>query len=236
MDSTRKCSECGKIVPDGVPGGFCAHCLLGLGLHEAQSEASAGEPPGGGTPPAGDGGQNPEEPSESGPAGEPDVAVGNAPPLTEKAGDRIGRYRLLQEIGNGGCGVVYMAQQEEPVRRRVALKVIKLGMDIREQAHPDDWRTYKTHSLLGACLLGQKRHAEAEPWLRSGYEGLTRHEARIPAASRQRLTEAIQWLVDLYQAVGKSEQTAALKQRLAELEEAQSSRKALAHSPAESPP
>jgi hypothetical protein len=106
---------------------------------------------------------------------------------------------------------------------------------IREQAHPDDWRTYKTHSLLGAALLGQKRHAEAEPWLRSGYEGLTRHEARIPAASRQRLTEAIQWLVDLYQAVGKSEQTAALKQQLAGLEEAQGSRKALAHSPAESP-
>jgi WD40 repeat protein len=53
-------------------------------------------------------------------------------PLTEKAGDRIGRYRLLQEIGHGGCGVVYMAEQEEPVQRRVALKVIKLGMDTRQ--------------------------------------------------------------------------------------------------------
>ena len=50
---------------------------------------------------------------------------------TEKAGDRIGRYRILQQIGEGGCGVVYMAEQEEPVRRRVALKVIKLGMDTR---------------------------------------------------------------------------------------------------------
>jgi serine/threonine protein kinase len=49
--------------------------------------------------------------------------------VTEKAGDRIGRYKLLQEIGEGGCGTVYMAEQEEPVRRRVALKVIKLGMD-----------------------------------------------------------------------------------------------------------
>jgi hypothetical protein len=37
---------------------------------------------------------------------------------TEKAGDRIGRYKLLQEIGEGGCGVVYMAEQEEPVRCR----------------------------------------------------------------------------------------------------------------------
>jgi len=49
----------------------------------------------------------------------------------EKAGDRIGRYKLLQQIGAGGCGVVYMAEQEEPVRRLVALKVIKLGMDTK---------------------------------------------------------------------------------------------------------
>jgi serine/threonine protein kinase/WD40 repeat protein len=52
-------------------------------------------------------------------------------PASEKAGDRIGRYKLLQQIGEGGCGVVYMAEQEEPVRRRVALKVIKLGMDTK---------------------------------------------------------------------------------------------------------
>src|SRR3974390_2779171 len=48
-----------------------------------------------------------------------------------KGGDRIGRYKLLEQIGEGGCGVVYMAEQEQPVRRRVALKVIKLGMDTK---------------------------------------------------------------------------------------------------------
>jgi eukaryotic-like serine/threonine-protein kinase len=53
-----------------------------------------------------------------------------APP--EKPGDQIGRYKLLERIGEGGCGVVYLAEQEEPVRRRVALKVIKLGMDTQE--------------------------------------------------------------------------------------------------------
>jgi serine/threonine protein kinase/tetratricopeptide (TPR) repeat protein len=53
------------------------------------------------------------------------------PAAVEKAGDRIGRYKLLQQIGEGGCGVVYMAEQEKPVRRRVALKVIKLGMDTK---------------------------------------------------------------------------------------------------------
>jgi len=49
----------------------------------------------------------------------------------EKPGDCIGRYKLLQQIGEGGCGVVYMAEQEEPVRRRVALKIIKPGMDTK---------------------------------------------------------------------------------------------------------
>src|SRR5215469_11081492 len=46
--------------------------------------------------------------------------------------ERIGRYKLLQPIGEGGCGIVYMAEQQEPVRRRVALKVIKLGMDTKQ--------------------------------------------------------------------------------------------------------
>ena len=49
----------------------------------------------------------------------------------EKPGDRVGRYKLLQEIGEGGCGVVFVAEQEEPIRRRVALKVIKPGMDTK---------------------------------------------------------------------------------------------------------
>jgi eukaryotic-like serine/threonine-protein kinase len=49
----------------------------------------------------------------------------------DKPGDRIDHYKLLQQIGEGGCGVVYMAEQEEPVRRRVALKIIKPGMDTK---------------------------------------------------------------------------------------------------------
>ncbi len=53
-------------------------------------------------------------------------------PTGEKPSDWIGRYKLLEKIGEGGCGIVWMAQQEEPVRRRVALKVIKLGMDTKE--------------------------------------------------------------------------------------------------------
>src|ERR1700720_4596100 len=48
-----------------------------------------------------------------------------------KTGDWIGRYKLLQQIGEGGCGVVFMAEQEEPVRRKVALKIVKPGMDTK---------------------------------------------------------------------------------------------------------
>src|ERR1017187_3272740 len=51
---------------------------------------------------------------------------------SEKPGDRIGRYKLLEKIGEGGCGIVYMAEQTEPIRRRVALKIVKLGMDTRQ--------------------------------------------------------------------------------------------------------
>jgi serine/threonine protein kinase len=55
-----------------------------------------------------------------------------ARPITEKPGTRIGPYKLLQQIGEGGFGVVYMAEQIEPVRRKVALKIIKPGMDTKE--------------------------------------------------------------------------------------------------------
>jgi serine/threonine protein kinase len=47
----------------------------------------------------------------------------------EQPGDCIGDYQLLERIGEGGCGVVYVAEQLQPVRRRVALKIIKAGMD-----------------------------------------------------------------------------------------------------------
>jgi serine/threonine protein kinase/WD40 repeat protein len=79
-----------------------------------------------------------EEPAVSTPkalprltAAEPSDKTVPADSLTEKSGDRIGHYKLLQQIGEGGCGVVYMAEQEQPVRRRVALKVIRLGMDTK---------------------------------------------------------------------------------------------------------
>lgn len=58
---------------------------------------------------------------------EPEIAIAGEEPL----GSRIGRYKLIQKIGEGGCGIVYNAEQEEPVRRGVALKIIKLGMETK---------------------------------------------------------------------------------------------------------
>ena len=64
----------------------------------------------------------------------PNLFAGTLPmqPAAEAAGAVIGRFKLLQQIGEGGFGVVYLAEQQEPVRRRVALKIIKPGMDSRQ--------------------------------------------------------------------------------------------------------
>jgi hypothetical protein len=62
---------------------------------------------------------------------EPEIRIPLEGLTGEQLGSRLGRYQLVQKIGEGGCGVVYLAEQEKPVRRQVALKVIKLGMDTK---------------------------------------------------------------------------------------------------------
>ena len=71
-----------------------------------------------------------ENPADIRPLGDSEIPRVTDLPEAEP-GTQIGRYKLLQKIGEGGCGVVFMAEQEVPVRRRVALKVIKLGMDTK---------------------------------------------------------------------------------------------------------
>src|SRR5262245_51468062 len=127
------CKECGAAIPADWSG-FCAQCLLGLGLRKVkngecrvQNEDDAGvDPASKQAKNAGCRVENEGAEEVQGPKSEvQSQGTATIVSLNEKAGVRIGRYRLLEEIGHGGCGVVYMAEQEEPVRRKVALKVIK---------------------------------------------------------------------------------------------------------------
>jgi serine/threonine protein kinase/WD40 repeat protein len=111
VTESKKCRACGVDVQSNAPFGHCPHCLLGLGFGDA-----AGDPP---------------EDAEHSASGAQCPNADQSVPVREASGDYIDRYKLLQKIGEGGCGVVYMAEQEEPIRRRVALKVIKAGMDTR---------------------------------------------------------------------------------------------------------
>jgi eukaryotic-like serine/threonine-protein kinase len=87
---------------------------------------------------------------------------------------------------------------------------------MREKKLPDDWLTCNARSILGGCLLAQKKHAEAEPLLLSGYQGMMRRQGRIPAMGRSRIKEAIQRLVRLYQATGQSDKAAEWQTELAQ--------------------
>jgi serine/threonine protein kinase/tetratricopeptide (TPR) repeat protein len=75
----------------------------------------------------------------------------------------------------------------------------------REQKQSDDWVTFHTRSRLGAALLGQKKYAEAEPFLLQGYQGMEKRADKIPMPSSMYLTEALDRLVQLYTLWDKKE-------------------------------
>jgi len=97
--NSSTCPQCGTQLKPGVPGGLCLSCLLSLGLKAGVADSG--------------------DSAESLPQGSP----------PEIKTDEFGRFRIIKQIGEGGCGVVYRAEQLQPIRREVALKVIKLGMD-----------------------------------------------------------------------------------------------------------
>jgi serine/threonine protein kinase len=73
--------------------------------------------------------------------------------LGEAVGQTLGRYKLLEKVGEGGCGVVYVAEQTEPVRRRVALKVIKLGMDNKAAVARFEAERIRPTIAVRACTI-----------------------------------------------------------------------------------
>jgi eukaryotic-like serine/threonine-protein kinase len=85
---------------------------------------------------------------------------------------------------------------------------------ICEKTRPDAWSGFNARSLLGGALLGQKKYADAEPLLLAGYEGMKRREAKIPAQGKIRLTEALERLVQLYEALDKKDHVARWRKEL----------------------
>ena len=84
----------------------------------------------------------------------------------------------------------------------------------REQTEPDSWLTFHSRSLFGGALLGLKKYAAAEPLLLTGYEGMKKQEARIPALAKARLVEAAERLVKLYETLGKEDEAAKWRKEL----------------------
>jgi tetratricopeptide (TPR) repeat protein len=80
--------------------------------------------------------------------------------------------------------------------------------DFYQKKQPDDWQRFRAESLLGASLAGQKKYAEAEPLLLSGYQGMLARKNRMAVPDWYHLDRASEWIVQLYQAWGKPEKAA----------------------------
>ena len=102
MNEANHCQACGAdLGADSGPDGLCPRCLLRLALPEGRRE-----------PPAG------EDPRQT-----------RTEFWTDEPSETIGPYRLLHKIGEGGMGEVWKAEQQQPLRREVALKLLKAGLD-----------------------------------------------------------------------------------------------------------
>jgi serine/threonine protein kinase len=95
-----------------------------------------------------------------------------------------------------------------------AESLLRECLKVRAAKQADNWATFNARSMLGAALLGQKKYVAAEPLLLQGYEGMQEREAKIPPEGKIRLTEALERLVQLYEATGNKTEAAKWRKRL----------------------
>jgi tetratricopeptide (TPR) repeat protein len=129
---------------------------------------------------------------------------------------------LAQQLKKGGAEISLEASFS---MHQYALNYLKSGkyaeaerlfracLPIREKERPNSWMTTNTRARLGAALLGQKKYAEAEPFLLEGYARLKEREAEIPASERYSLTDAVNWLIELYDAWGQKDKADVWRQK-----------------------
>ena len=129
----------------------------------------------------------------------------DAPPLfLPRAITQLGAVRLAQE------------------KYSEAEALLRESSRLAEKRWPDAAYRYYVMSLLGASLSGQKKYADAQPFLLQGYEGLQQRQASLPPYlnAPRRITESLERLVQLYDAWGKPAQAAEWKQKLGAFQQA----------------
>jgi tetratricopeptide (TPR) repeat protein len=120
--------------------------------------------------------------------------------------DDLRTANCLANLGTNLLRQRKYAQAEPPLRE---------CLQTREAKQPDSWYTFNAKSLLGGALLGRQQYAEAESLLRQGYDGLERHEAEVPASAKARVAEALERVIQLYEATGKPDEAANWRARRA---------------------
>jgi eukaryotic-like serine/threonine-protein kinase len=114
--------------------------------------------------------------------------------------------RRLNQIGSSLLRPKHYSEAEKHFRESLA---------IRAKIEPDAWHTFYAQSMLGAALLGQQKYSDAAPLLVQGYEGMKQREVKIPSQARVFLTEALERLVQLYDAWEKPKEAMRWREELA---------------------